>query len=58
MSAAPAISASGMSPGSKRLVRPRVGEEAALAVGIDERDEPSGLTLAARRRGAAFHPPL
>ena len=45
MSAAPAISASGMSPASKRLVRAAVGEEAALAVRIDERDEPPGLML-------------
>ena len=37
----------------ERFVGAAIGEEAAFAVGIDERDQPPGLTGLDRRRDAA-----
>ena len=45
MSAAPSISASGMSRGFERFVGAAIGEEAALAVRVDERDQPPGFVV-------------
>ena len=45
MSAAPSISASGMSRGFERFVGAAIGEEAAFPVGVDERDQPPGLAI-------------
>ena len=58
MSAAPGDQRIRDVAGSKRLVRAAVGEEAALAVRIDERDEPPGLMLAVADEVPVGAPPL
>ena len=45
MCEAPAISASGTSARNERVVGAAVGEEAALAVRVDQSDEPAGRAI-------------